>query len=95
MTSFSDPCSLKMCYFIVTLLFLNRYCVDVTLQCKCLFSFLSLDLYLHRTPGFILDGSFGLRRESEIDEVNAEGFQSLCDVKTGQRTRENDCFVHS
>lgn len=76
----------------MTLLFLNRYCVDVTLQCKCLFS---LVLYLHRTPDFILDGSFGLRRESEIDEVNAEGFQSLCDVKTGQRTRENDCFVHS
>lgn len=40
-----------------------------------------------------MDGSFGLGRESEIDEVNAEGFQSLCDVKTGETTQENDGFV--
>ncbi|KAK2880879.1 hypothetical protein Q8A67_018147 [Cirrhinus molitorella] len=48
----------------------------------------SLVLYLHGTLGLKLDQSFGLGRESEIDGVNADGFQSLGDVERGEKTGE-------
>ncbi len=78
--------------FFVTLQFLSRYCVDLTMLVQDGAIFLSC---ISPWDSGSQTGSelWVGERESEIDGVNADDFQSLGDLE--KRKQENDCFVLS